>query len=96
MPIDQHQLIALLAPRPLLIGGAWRDQWSDPQSSFRAAEGANPVYHLYGSDGLTQPGLDEFDPAADIAVAMRPGLHGVQPQDWENFLAFLDAHFATH
>ncbi len=95
IPIDQHQLIALLAPRPLLIGGAWRDQWSDPQSSFRAAEGANPVYRLYGSEGLTQARLGDFNPAADIAVAMRPGLHGVQPQDWENFLAFLDAHFAT-
>ncbi|WP_417483554.1 hypothetical protein [Maricaulis sp.] len=96
IPIDQHQLIALLAPRPLLIGGGWRDQWSDPQSSFRAAQGASPIYRLYGSDGLSQTGLDDFDPGADIAMAMRPGLHGVQPADWENFLAFLDAHFATH
>ncbi|WP_339749187.1 hypothetical protein [uncultured Maricaulis sp.] len=96
IPIDQHQLIALMAPRPLLIGGAWRDQWSDPQSSFRAAEGASSIYRLYGSAGLTQAGLGDFDPAADLAVAMRPGLHGVQPADWENFLAFLDAHFATH
>lgn len=96
IPIDQHELIALMAPRPLLIGGGWRDQWSDPQSSFRAAQGANPVYRLYGSQGLTQTGLGDFDPAADIAVAMRPGLHGVQPADWENFLAFLDAHFVTH
>jgi hypothetical protein len=96
IPIDQHELIALMAPRPLLIGGGWRDRWSDPQSSFRAAQGANPVYRLYGSQGLTQTGLGDFDPAADIAVAMRPGLHGVQPADWENFLAFLDAHFVTH
>lgn len=96
IPVDQHQLIALMAPRPLLIGGGWRDQWSDPQSSFRASQGASPIYRLYGSDGLTQAGLDDFDPAADLAVAMRPGLHGVQPADWENFLAFLDAHFVTH
>jgi hypothetical protein len=95
MPLDQHQLIALMAPRPLLIGAAWRDQWSDPQGSFAAALGANPVYALYGSDGLRQPGLDEFDPGADIALFMRPGLHGVTGQDWENFLAFLDAHFMT-
>ena len=96
IPIDQHQLIALMAPRPVLIGGGWRDQWSDPQSSFRAAQGANPVYRLYGSDGLTQAGLGDFDPAADLAVAMRPGLHGVHTEDWDNFLAFLDAHFVTH
>jgi len=95
IPIDQHQLIALLAPRPLLIGGAWRDQWSDPQGSFRAALGANPVYALYGSDGLRQNDLASFDPGADLALFMRPGLHGVNGNDWANFLAFLDAHFVT-
>lgn len=93
IPVDQHQLIALMAPRPLLIGGGWRDAWSDPQGSYRAGIGANPVYGLYGSDGLRQPSLGSFDPAADIAVFMRRGLHGVQPSDWDAFLAFLDAHF---
>ena len=95
IPVDQHQLIALMAPRPLLIGGAWRDQWSDPEGSFRAAEGANPVYALYGSEGLRQAGLDDFDPDADIALFMRRGLHGVTAVDWGRFLEFLDAHFAA-
>ncbi|WP_417485855.1 alpha/beta hydrolase [Maricaulis sp.] len=93
IPLDQHQLIALMAPRPLLIGGGWRDAWSDPQGSYRAALGANPVYALYGSEGLRQPDLGAFDPEADIAVFMRRGLHGVQPSDWAAFLEFLDAHF---
>lgn len=93
LPVDQHQLIALVAPRPVLIGGAWRDQWSDPGGSYRAAEGANPVYALYGSGGLSQDGLGDFDPAADLAVFMRRGLHGVTAADWERFLSFLDAHF---
>ena len=95
LSVDQHQLIALLAPRPLLIGGAWRDQWSDPQGSFRAALGANPVYALYGSQGLRQADLATFDPSADVALFMRPGLHGVNGHDWANFLTFLDAHFVT-
>jgi len=93
LPVDQHQLIALVAPRPILIGGAWRDNWSDPQGSFRAAQAANPVYALYGSEGLTQPDLAHFDPEADLAVFMRRGLHGVTPADWSHFLDFLDAHF---
>jgi len=93
LPVDQHQLIALMAPRPLLIGGAWRDQWSDPGGSLRAARWADPVYALYGSDGLEQAGLGDFDPDADLAVFMRRGLHGVTAVDWARFLEFLDAHF---
>lgn len=93
IPVDQHQLIALLAPRPLLIGGAWRDRWSDPMGSYQAARGANPVYALYGSQGLRQSGLGDFDPSGDIAITMRNGLHGVNGNDWTGFLAFLDAHF---
>jgi hypothetical protein len=93
LPVDQHQLIALMAPRPLLIGGAWRDQWSDPGGSLRAARWATPVYALYGSGGLEQDGLGDFDPEADLAVFMRRGLHGVTAVDWERFLEFLDAHF---
>ena len=93
LALDQHQLIALMAPRPLLIGGAWRDNWSDPSGSFRAAMGANPVYALHGSDGLEQRSLGEFRPDADIAVFMRRGLHGVTRVDWNHFLEFLDAHW---
>ena len=82
-----------MAPRPLMIGGAWRDAWSDPTGSFRAARAANPVYALYGSEGMTQTSLGDFQPDADIAQFMRRGLHGVRPGDWRAFLAFLDAHF---
>ena len=83
----------MMAPRPLMIGGAWRDAWSDPAGSFRAARAANPVYALYGSEGMTQTSLGDFQPDADIAQFMRRGLHGVRPGDWRAFLAFLDAHF---
>ena len=95
IPVDQHQLIALMAPRPLLIGASWRDQWSDPQGSFRAAIGANPVYRLYGSDGLSQATMDAFNAEADIAMFMRPGLHGVHGEDWDYFVQFMDAHFSN-
>ncbi|WP_339336431.1 hypothetical protein [uncultured Maricaulis sp.] len=59
----------------------------------RAAQGANTVYQVYGSQGLRQARLAGFDAEADIAVFMRRGLHGVQPSDWDAFLEFLDAHF---
>jgi hypothetical protein len=91
---DQHMLLALIAPRPILLGNARRDVWSDPNGAFRAGLGADPVYELYGARGLDQTGLKPYDPTAGIAFWIRPGTHGVVKEDWPAFLAFLDAHFA--
>lgn len=92
-PVDQHQLLALIAPRPVLLGNARRDVWSDPNGAFRAAMGADPVYELYGGGSLEQGRLDEWKPAADIAFWIRPGTHGIVKEDWPAFLEFLKAHF---
>ena len=93
LPIDQHHLLGLVAPRPVLLGNARRDVWSDPNGAFRAAIGADPVYELYGSEGLQQERLDEWKSDADLAFWIRPGTHGVVEEDWPAFLEFLDAHF---
>ena len=93
LPIDQHHLLALVAPRPILLGNARRDVWSDPNGAFRAAMGADPVWELLGADGLEQDRLDQWIPSADIAFWIRPGTHGVVEEDWPAFLEFLDAHF---
>ena len=92
---DQHHLLALIAPRPILLGNARRDVWSDPNGAFRAAMGADSVYELFGRDGLKQERLDQWVPEADIAFWMRPGTHGVVKEDWPAFLEFLDAHFTA-
>lgn len=93
MSVDQHQLIALIAPRPVLIVAGDRDRWSDPAGAFRAAQGASPVWELYGRPGLAQTRLTEPDLSRPLATAMRPGTHGVWTRDWTMFLDFLDAHF---
>ena len=93
LPVDQHQLLALIAPRPMFLGNARRDVWSDPNGAFRAAQAASIAYGLYGREGLRQKTLKDFDPTADIAFWLRPGTHGVVKEDWPAFLEFLDAHF---
>jgi len=93
LPFDQHHLLALLAPRPVLLGHGRRDGWADPDGAFRAAKGAGPAYELFGKTGLTAERLGDFDPTADIAYWMRGGTHGETLEDWEAFFAFLDAHF---
>jgi hypothetical protein len=90
---DQHQLLALIAPRPVLLGNARRDVWSDPNGAFRAAMGADPIYELYGARGLDQPALRPYQPEAELAFWIRPGTHGIVKEDWPAFLDFLRAHF---
>lgn len=92
LPIDQHMLIALNAPNPVLITTGNRDLWSDPASSVRALEGASPVYELYGQKGFKADKLNNSDFSAPLAFAMRPGPHGVRTIDWTMFLEFLDKH----
>lgn len=93
MPIDQHLLLALIAPRPVLLGNARRDRWSDPQASFQAAAGADPVYELYGVGGLAQDQLRDPNLRAQLSFFMRDGGHGVNAKDWANFLDYLDVQF---
>lgn len=92
LPVDQHALLALIAPRAVLIGAAWRDAWSDPSGAFRAAEAASLAWTLQGADGLNQARMADFDPSGGIASHIRPGTHGVSDEDWTAFLAFMDAH----
>ncbi|MBU6318696.1 MAG: alpha/beta hydrolase [Alphaproteobacteria bacterium] len=89
-PIDQHMLIAMLAPRPVLLGNGWRDVWSDPNSAFRAAAGATVVYDLLGVPGLTQRGMSDQSSEGAIDYYIRPGGHGVTEGDWKRFMDFLD------
>lgn len=92
IPVDQHELLALVAPTPVLLGNGRRDVWSDPNSSFRAAEAASPAYEVTGHKGLTVNNMRDFDPSAGIAWWMRPGGHSVVSEDIDAFTTFLQAH----
>jgi hypothetical protein len=89
-PVDQHQLIALVAPRPVMLGNGWKDVWSDPNGSFRAALGADPVYELMGKRGLAQTGLKDKKELGELEFYIRSGGHGVRVKDWDEMLDFLD------
>ena len=92
IPVDQHELLALVAPIPVLLGNGRRDVWSDPNSSYRAAETASAAYEVTGHEGLNGQGIRDFDPSAGIAWWLRPGGHSVVSEDIDAFTAFLHAH----
>lgn len=92
LPIDQHELLALIAPRPLYVGSAEDDDWADPRGEFLALKAAEPVYQLFAREG---PGGDEMPPlnrpAGDtLRYHIRPGAHGITAQDWAFYLDFAD------
>jgi hypothetical protein len=96
MPMDAHMLIALIAPRPVLLQTGTTDKWSDPYGEFLAAVAAGPVYRLLGKQDL---GAEKMPPAGQpilhtIGFYMHDGGHGALPQDWPVFLQFMQMHLA--
>ena len=97
LPVDSHFLISLIAPRPLFLNTGSEDRWGDPHGEFLAARAATPVYELLGKTGLNETNFPPPDHALqhDIGFNCHTGKHDVLPSDWDNFLDFADAHFAT-
>jgi len=93
LPFDQHEMIALIAPRPVYVASAIQDANADPEGEYAAAKAAGPVYRLLGKQELQTdkwPAVDQ-PVSGDIAYHVRSGGHDVKPFDWEQYLKFLDA-----
>ncbi len=92
LPIDQHQLIALVAPRAVSVHSATKDQWADPKGEYLAAYHAGPVYSLYGKTPLKSavPPPPETPVGTDVSYFLRTGVHDMLISDWNHYMDIAD------
>jgi hypothetical protein len=92
LPFDQHCLIALCAPRPVLLSNAVEDEWANPAGQFEMLKAAEPVYKLLGAGGVDSASMPEVGKLLDSRLGywIRPGKHSMTKADWETFVAFAD------
>jgi hypothetical protein len=93
-PADQHWLIALAAPRPVYVASATEDLWADPKGEWLAAKAAEPVYALFGMQGLDDgmPAPDVSDGDGRIGYHIRTGKHNILAFDWQQYISFMNRH----
>ena len=92
LPFDQHALIALCAPRPVLLSNATEDKWANPPGQFEMLRAADPVYRLVAGDGLGAEKMPEVGVLLNsrLGYFIREGKHSMTTPDWKVWLDFAD------
>lgn len=93
MDFDQHELLALVAPRLLCVASASEDAWAGQPGEWWSAKLASPAWELYGKKGLVAerfPAPGEKQQEGSISYHLRPGKHSLDPYDWDRYMDFAD------
>ncbi len=96
LPVDQHMLISLMAPRPVYTTNATQDLWADPVGSYLSIVNAQKVYALYGKHSeLTPDSPPANTPVINSILGYhnREGIHDMTAYDWDNFIRFANLHY---
>lgn len=94
-PVDQHLLLSLIAPRPVLLACAEEDLGADPFGEFLSCVHASPVFEFLGATGLTTKELPPVNHPlfSTVGYSLRPGPHAITPDDWKTHIDFVDKYF---
>jgi len=97
LPVDQHSLLATVAPRPFYVSNAQHDLWADQKGQWIGTYNAAPSYRLYEKDvafiAKKQPAINQPIIKSTIGYHVRSGVHGLELYDWEQYMKFIEHHF---
>ena len=97
LPVDQHMLLAMMAPRAVYVSSAQLDSWADPSSEFLSCRMAGEAFELLGKKGLVtedeEPVLDKMYHEGRIGYHMHGGPHRLLPDDWIHYMDYADKLF---
>jgi|TARA_B110000879_G_C11181897_1_gene518895 hypothetical protein len=95
LPVDQHMLLACIAPRPVYVHSGVEDTWADGRGEYLSAYHASEVYRLFGKKGLESeesPQVGRAMMAGEVGYHIREGGHSIEVWDWERFIEFASRH----
>jgi dienelactone hydrolase len=94
LPFDQHCLVALCAPRPVLFTNAQEDSWANPDGQFEVLQAADPVYRFLGAGGMEAKSRPELGTLTDgkLGYWIRAGKHSMNRDDWKVFVDYAAKH----
>jgi hypothetical protein len=98
LPVDQHMLMALVAPRPLYVASAQEDNWADQRGEYLSLVHGSEAYKLYDvniSLKHKMPDIDQVLSSGNLGYHIRSGKHDVVAYDWEQYLDFADRHMKS-
>jgi hypothetical protein len=92
LPFDQNCLIALCAPRPVLLSCATEDRWANPAGQFAMLRAADPVYRLLSGEGIDAVAMPQEGVliSTRLGYYIRPGKHSMTREDWKVWLDYAD------
>lgn len=96
LPIDQHMLLALIAPRGLYVASAAEDLWADPKGQYLSLLEAQPAFKLYGIESdlpAEMPEVNKQIIKSHVGFHNREGKHNMTPYDWQQFIRFANSYF---
>ena len=95
LAVDQHNLVACIAPRLVYVASASEDYWGDPKGELMGLVEAEKVYRLFGAKNMpSMENLEVEKPFLGDAMGfhLRKGPHNMMPYDWENYIKFAQEH----